>query len=170
MSKELKQKKQLTPQQIYKKNLKKSKTFKRLAPLSFWLFIFLSGLFASLAFSNSVGNVTDIISKLDKDVYNRTEIAENYSALKEQWGEWTIIGDEGSLTEVKFINIKKAMFGGLMISQLTLAVLSLFLAFFLGKLLFPKLSLLYSDSNQDMVNLATLDTQAEIKAAKKEWF
>ena len=42
---ETKKKKQLTPQQIYKKNLKKSKALKRLAPLSFWLFIFLSGVF-----------------------------------------------------------------------------------------------------------------------------
>src|SRR5690606_17225996 len=115
-----------------------------------------------LSFKNSVGNVTKIISLLDKDTYNRVEIAENYNELKEKWGEWDIIGGDGSINEVKFINIKKAMFGGLMITHLTLAILSLFLALFLGKLLFPKLSLLYSDSNQDMVNLATLDTQAEM--------
>lgn len=150
--------------------MKKSKTYKHLAPFSYWLFIILFGIFACSAFNNSVGNVTDIISKLDKDVYNRTEIAEHYAELKDKWGEWVIIGGDGSISEVKFINIKKAMFGGLMVTHLTLGILSLFLALFLGKFLFPKLSQLYSENNQDMVNLATLDTQAEIKAVKKEWF
>ena len=123
-------------------------------------------IFTCLTFNNSVGNVAEIISLLDKDTYNRVEIAENYNNLKEKWGEWNVIGGDGTINEVKFINIKKAMFGGLMIAHLTFAVLSLFLALFLGKLLFPKLSLLYSDNNQDMVNLATLDTQAEIKKIK----
>ena len=129
-------------------------------------------IFGLCAFENSVGNIREITSLLDKDVYNRVEIAENYQMLKEKYGEWTIIGGEGSIGEIRFINIKKAMFGGVMMTYLTFAVLSLFLALFLGKLIFPKLSQLYADSNQDMVNLATLDTQTEIKTLKKnkEWF
>lgn len=146
--------------------------FKILAPISYWVFLIFFGIFSMSAFRNSVGNVTEIIALLDNDVYNKVEIAENYNLLKERWGEWEVIGGEGSIGIVKFINIKKAMFSGVMITHLTLAILSLFLSLFLGKLLFLKLSQLYSDENQSMIDLATLDTQTEIKTLKKnkEWF
>ena len=109
---------------------------------------------------------------MDKDVYNRVEIAENYQMLKEKYGEWTIIGGEGSIGEIRFINIKKAMIGGLMITYITIAVVSLFLALFLGKLLFPKLSQYYEDVIIDTDRLTTLDIKADLDELKKkkEWF
>ena len=79
-------KKQLTSKQIYKKNQFKSKCFKILAPITYWLFIGLVLLFGSLAIKNSIGNVTEIIQKLDKDIYTRQEISTNYQELVEKWG------------------------------------------------------------------------------------
>lgn len=142
----------------------------------FWVFIGLTIFFASLTIRNSIGNVTEIIQLLDKDVYTRQEIAENYSILVEKWGEWSIIGTNGSLFEVKFIDISNALFSGLMKLYLTFTLISFGIAIIVGKVLFPKLSDYYKDYNQDMVNLATLETQAEVKrmAKKKEkdkeWF
>jgi hypothetical protein len=129
-------------------------------------------IFALAAFRNSFGNITEIIQLLDKDVYNRVEIAENYQMLKEKYGEWTIIGGEGSIGEIRFINIKKAMIGGLMITYITTSAVSLFLALFLGKLLFPKLSQYYEDVIIDTDRLTTLDIKADLDELKKkkEWF
>lgn len=153
---------------MYKSNKRKSKLFKILSKFSYWLFFGLFILFAVLSAQNSIGNVTDIIRLLDKDTYNREQIAVNYTMLVAKWGEWSIIGSEGSAYEVKFVDIKQAMFSGLMITYLLLAGLALILTIFLGKLIFPKLSAYYVENNQDMVNLATLDTQAKIAEIKTE--
>lgn len=162
----------LTPQQIYKRNVRKSRTYKRLAPISYWLFMIIFIIFTLAAFRNSVGNITEIIQLLDKDVYNRVEIAENYQMLKEKYGEWTIIGGEGSIGEIRFINIEKAIIGGLTITYITTAVVSLFLALFLGKQLFPKLSQYYENVIIDTDRLTQLDIKAELDELKKkkEWF
>lgn len=142
--------------------------------------ISLTILFVSLTIKNSVGNVTEILSMLDKDTHTRQEIAENYGYLVEKWGEWTVIGHDGSAFEVAFINIGAALFSGLMKTYLVLTIISFSTAIIVGKVLFPKLSTYYKDHNQDMVNLATLETQSEIKKLKKnkdkdkdkekEWF
>lgn len=139
--------------------------------------ISLTILFVSLTIKNSVGNVTEIIQLLDKDVYTRQEIAENYRYLVEKWGEWTVIGHDGSAFEVSFINIGAALFSGLMKTYLILTIISFSTAIIVGKVLFPKLSTYYKDHNQDIVNLATLETQAEVKKIakknkdkEKEWF
>ena len=50
-----------------------------------------------------------------------------------------------------------------MITYITLAIICLVIAIVLGKVVFPKLAQLYSDNNQDMVNMATLQTNAEIQ-------
>ena len=42
------------------------------------------------------------------------------------------------------------------------------LSIILGKIVFPKLGNYFKDSNQDMVNLATLDTQEIIKEKTKK--
>ena len=104
---------------------------------------------------------------LDKDVYTRQEIAENYRYLVEKWGEWTVIGNDGSAFEVSFVNIGVALFSGLMKTYLILTIISFSTAIIVGKVLFPKLSTYYKDHNQDIVNLATLETQAELKKFKK---
>jgi energy-coupling factor transporter transmembrane protein EcfT len=146
-----KEKKQLTPEQIYKKNQKKSKIFKRLAPIIFWIFIGLAILFFVFTIKNSVGNITEIIHLLDKDVYNREQIAEHYAMLVEKYGEWTVIGAEGSAMTMQFVNIKNALFRGLMITFLSFTIVCFIAAMILGKILFPKLALYYSENNQDMV-------------------
>ena len=40
--------------------------------------------------------------------------------LWEKWGEWTVIGHDGSAFEVAFINIGAALFSGLMKTYLVL--------------------------------------------------
>lgn len=123
---------------------------------------------------NSVGNITEIINLLDKDVLTGEQVEQNYQMLVEKWGKWTIVGKENGIMNVEFIDIRKAFFSGLMITYLVLSIVFLALAIILGKVLFPKLAQYYSDNNQDMVNIATLQTNSEILNQKKEknkqWF
>ena len=51
------EKKQLTPEEIYKRNQKKSKVLRILAPICFWGFIALAIICLILAIKNSFGNV-----------------------------------------------------------------------------------------------------------------
>ena len=165
----------LTPEQLYKKNRAKAKWFKRLSPIIFWMFLGLAILFFIFMIDNSVGNITEIISLLDGDVYNELELEQNYQMLVEKYGEWTIIGNEGSsIFTVRFIDIRQAFFSGLMMTFLVLSILCLAIAIIVGKIVFPKLAQLYTDNNQDMVNMATLETNAAVNKKKKskeeEWF
>lgn len=165
----------LTPEQLYKKNRAKAKWFKRLSPIIFWVFLGLAILFFIFMIDNSVGNITEIISLLDGDVYNELELEQNYQMLVEKYGEWTIIGNKGSsIFTVRFIDIRQAFFSGLMMTFLVLSILCLAIAIIVGKIVFPKLAQLYTDNNQDMVNMATLETNAAVNKKKKskeeEWF
>ena len=82
-----------------------------------------------------------------------------------------------SLT-VSFINIKAALFSGLMKTFLVLSIVSFLVAIIVGKVLFPKLADYFTNSNQDMANIATLRTNEEVMKLKKqnknnkeeEWF
>lgn len=115
----------------------------------------------------------EIFGLLDKESLTGEQLAENYAYLVNKWGEWTIVGENGGMFKVVFIDIRKALFSGLMIVFLALAITCLVLAVVVGKILFKKLAQLYSDNNQDMVNMATLQTNAEIKkqkSKKEEWF
>lgn len=131
-------------------------------------------LFFCLAIKNSLGNVVEIINKLDADKYTRVELIENYNVLKDRWGEWTLFGDEGTGVSIKYINIGKALFSGLMITFITLTIIFLSLAIIIGKFLLPMLSKMYENNNEQMVDLATLQTQESIKEIKSEktggWF
>lgn len=164
----------LTPEQLYKRNQMRAKIYKRLAPIVYWSFLGLFILFIILTVSNSWGNITEIINLLDKDKLTGEQISQNYQYLVEKWGEWVIIGQNGGTFSVRFIDIRKAFFSGLMITYITLAIICLIIAIAIGKILFPKLAQYYSDNNQDMVNMATLQTNAEIQRKKKnkdeEWF
>lgn len=170
----MKEKVQLTAEQLYKKNQFKSRIFKTLGPVVFYSLFSLFVLFISLTISNSWGNITEIINLLDKDTHTGEQIAENYKYLVEKWGEWSIVFQEGSAFNIRFIDIKSAFFSGLMITYMILAVVSLCLCIILGKVLFPKLAQYFSENNQDMVNMATLQTNAEIQRKKnkkeEEWF
>ena len=129
-------------------------------------------MFVILTIQNSWGNITEIINLLDKDTLTGEQLEQNYIYLVEKWGEWEIAGNAGGAFSIHFINIKNAFFSGLMMVYLTLAITSLIVAVVVGKILFAKLAQYYSNNNQDMVNLATLQTNSVIHKNKKEeeWF
>lgn len=171
----MKEKTQLTPEQVYKRNQLKSKVFKRLSPIIYWSFMGLFIFFIILTVSNSWGNISEIINMLDKNKLSGEQVAQNYDYLVNKWGEWVIVGQNSSTFSIRFIDIRQAFFSGLMITFITLAIVCLVAAIVLGKFVFPKLAQLYSDNNQDMVNMATLQTNAEIQKRKQntnkeEWF
>lgn len=149
------EKKQKTPQEIYKSNQKKSKILRISAPIVFWVFIALSILCLILAIKNSFGNVAEIIDLLDSKRFTGEELQANYSYLVAKYGEW-LIGNGGSGFQITFVNIGHALFGGLMVTSLVLCVLFLAGAYILGKWVLPKLAEQILIDNQDMVNLATL--------------
>ena len=59
---------------------------------------------------NSIGNVTEIIRLLDADKYSGEEVLENYKFLVDKWGEWELVGLEGSGIVIKYID-KSSVFG-----------------------------------------------------------
>lgn len=125
---------------------------------------------------NSVGNISEIIRLLDSDLYNEAEITEHYQMLVQKWGEWEIIGAEQAGLVVRYVDIRNALFSGLMVTYTILTILCLCLAIVLGKIVFPTLVKYYTNNNDEMVDMATLKTAAKVDASledkptKKEWF
>ena len=117
---------------------------------------------------NSVGNITEIISMLDKDSLTGDQIQENYKYLTDKWGEWTIVGENGGVFSIQFVNLQNAFFSGLMATFLTLGIVCLVVSIVCGKILFPKLADYYKDNNQSMVDIATLQTHAEVTKNNKK--
>ena len=149
--------------------------FKRLAPIIFWTFLGLSILFFILMVQNSVGNITEIITLLDKDSLTGDQVQQNYQYLVDKWGEWTIVGENGGVFSIQFVNIQNAFFSGLMATFLTLGIVCLVISIIGGKIIFPKLAQYYTDNNQSMVDIATLQTHAEVtkknkNESKEDWF
>jgi hypothetical protein len=151
----MKQKKEVSAEQIYKRNLKTAKVLKNIAPYVFWFFIGFGILFLIFAIRYSIGNVDEIITLLDKGKYTGEELSQNYQYLIEKYGEWNI-GYGGSGFTVTFVNIKNALFSGIMKSSIILSAISFVLAFVCGKWLCPTISQYIKDENQDMVNLTVL--------------
>ena len=147
--------KNLSPEEIYKRNVKKAKVFKALSPIAFWGFLFLAALCLVLAFKHSFGNMAEIIGLLDDKVYNGEQLEANYNYLLNKYGEWTI-GSGGYGFTIRFINISKALFGGLMVANLVMSVCFLVLAILVGKWVLPKLAKQVEDENTDMVNITVL--------------
>ena len=156
------EKKQLTPEEIYKRNQKKSKVLRILAPICFWGFLALAIICLILAIKNSFGNVAEIINMLDKKTYTGEELQANYQFLVEKYGEW-VIGNGGSGFQITFVNIGHALFSGLMITNCIFFVVFLVSAYLLGKWLLPKLSAQILLDNQDMVNLIILKDHSKKK-------
>lgn len=156
------EKKQLTPEEIYKRNQKKSKVLRILAPIVFWGFLALSIICLIFAIKNSFGNVAEIINMLDTKTYTGEELRANYQFLVEKYGEW-VIGNGGSGFQITFVNIGKALFSGLMITNCIFFVVFLVSAYLLGKWLLPKLSAQILIDNQDMVNLVVLKDHSNKK-------
>lgn len=123
---------------------------------------------------NSVGNITEILQLLDKEVYSGEEIKANYDLLVEKWGEWEVVGEENSNFTIRYINIGNALFSGLMMTYLSFTIASFCAAIILGKIVFPLLVKMYKNNNDEMVDLATLKSASQIdamtKKAGKEWF
>jgi len=141
----------------------------------FWFFMGLTIIFVILMSKNSIGNVTEILHLLDKDVYSGEQIEANYAALIEKWGEWEIIGENNSGFVVRYVDVRAALFSGLMITYMVLSIVCLCLAIIIGKILFPRLAKMYTDSNSEMVDIATLKTMSQVeemtgKKSQKEWF
>ena len=169
------EKKPMTAEALYKINKKKAKIFKMLSPVMLYLFLALAVLFFILTIRNSIGNVTEILRLLDKDVYTGEQIAENYQYLVEKWGEWEIVGAGNAGLVIRYVDVRNALFSGLMIVYICLTIFCIALAIIIGKIVFPQLSKLYSDTNSEMVDVATLKSAAQIdemakKKQEKEWF
>lgn len=109
---------------------------------------------------------------MDKDVYTDEEIAEHYKYLVEKWGEWEIVGADSAGLVIRYVDIRNALFSGLMITYTILTAVSLLLAIVFGKIVFPQLAKLYSNNNDEMVDVATLKSAQKIEemTSKKEWF
>lgn len=152
------EKKQLTAEEIYRKNQKKSKILKTLAPIVFWGCLVLSVLCLIFAIKNSFGNVGEICDMLDNSKWTGEQLEQNYAYLTEKYGEW-VIGNGGNGFTITFVNIGKAMFSGLMITNCILSVAFLVSAYVLGKKLLPKISEQIILDNQDMVNMTILKNQ-----------
>lgn len=150
-----KEKKQLTPEQIYKRNQLKAKIFDRIAPICFWVFLALSIMCLYFAVKNSFGNVGEILALLDSDKYTGIQLEENYTYLTEKYGEW-VIGTGGAGFTITFVNIGNAVFSGVMVANCILAVFFFVAAFVAGKWLLPKLAKQITQDNQDMVNMTIL--------------
>ena len=156
------EKKQLTPEEIYKRNQNKSKVLRILAPICFWGFLALAIICLILAIKNSFGNVAEIINMLDTKKYTGEELQANYQFLVEKYGEW-VIGNGGSGFQITFVNIGHALFSGLAITNCIFFVVFLVSAYLLGKWLLPKLSSQILLDNQDMVNLVVLKDHSNKK-------
>ena len=123
---------------------------------------------------NSVGNVLEILQRLDKNLYNGEQLQENYNALVAKWGEWQILGGEQAGLSIKYVDVGNALFSGLMFTFSILTAITLCLSIVLGKIVFPLLANFYKNSNEELVDIATLKSASQIdemvNKKKKEWF
>ena len=149
------EKKQLTAEQIYRRNQKKSKVLRILAPIVFWGCLALAFMCLIFAIRNSFGNVAEICDLLDNSRFTGDELQANYTYLVEKYGEW-VIGNGGNGFTITFVNVGKALFSGLMITNVILSGVLFISAYVLGKWLLPKISAQILIDNQDMVNLQVL--------------
>lgn len=151
------EKKVKTPEQIYKRNQKISKTLGKIAPFVYWGCIALAIIALIFAVKNSFGNILEIMDLLDNDNYTGVELSANYQLLIEKYGLWSI-GTGGSGFTVEFIDIGNALFSGLAITNCIMFVVWLFCAFLGGKWLLPKLSKQIAENNQNSVNMMVFKT------------
>lgn len=145
----------LTPQELYVHNQKKAKTLSVLAPICFWGFLALAVMCLVLAVENSFGNVAEIVRLLNSKKYTGEELQANYAYLTEKYGEW-VIGNGNTGFQIVFVNVRNALFSGVMKINCVLCIVFFISAYLFGKVIFPKLSKQIIQDNQDMVNLTIL--------------
>lgn len=151
-------KKEKTSEEIYKSNVKKVKFLKAVSPVIFWGFLALSVFCLILAIKGTFGNLNEMISLLDNDIYTGEQLEANYKYLITKYGEW-VIGSGGAGFTIRFIDIKRVAFSGFALVSFILCVLFLLGAFILGKWVLPKVANQIEQDNQDMVNLTVLRTK-----------
>ena len=152
------EKKELSAEEIYKRNQKRAKVCKILAPICFWVFLGFAVLCLFIALKNSFGNIAEILALLDDKQYTGVELKENYNFLVQKYGQW-VIGSGTSGFTITFINIGNALFSGFMVVSLVFCIIFFVSAFVVGKWLLPKLSQQITEDNQEMVNLTILKQQ-----------
>lgn len=148
-------KKERTAEEVYKLNQKRAKIMRKIAPFVFWGFIAIAIVCFILAIHNSLGNINEIIQQLNSKKYTGEELQAHYNALVEKYGEW-VIGNGGAGFTIKFINIARAAFSGIMIANFVFCGVSFILAYLLGKWILPKMATMLEQTNTDMVNLTIL--------------
>jgi len=112
---------------------------------------------------------------LDKMKYTGTELEQNYQYLVNKWGEWEIIGAGSAGLVIRYVDVGNALFSGLMITYCILTFVTLVLALVLGKIVFPMLEKYFKNSNDEMVDMATLKSASQIDEMSKNgkkggWF
>ena len=152
------EKKQLTAEDVYKRNQKRSKVLSIISPIVFWGCLALAILCFFFADRDSFGNVAEICNLLESKNYTGKQLQENYTYLIDKYGEW-VIGNGSAGFQITFVNIGHALFSGLMITNFILSMVFLVSAYVLGKWLLPKISAQILLDNQDMVNLVVLRNQ-----------
>jgi len=145
----------MTKEQIYKKNQKSIKLVGIFTPIVFWVCIALAVVLFFVAINQSIQNVNEIYDMLDSKVYNDTEIAENYQYLIDKYGEW-VIGTGTSGFTIHFVNFKKAIFSGAILSMAIASVVLAVCGCLFGKWILPMIKKKLENENQDMVNLTIL--------------
>lgn len=155
-------KKQRTAEETYKRNQKKAKLCRILAPVVFWAGIALGVVFLILAIKHSFGNIAEIITKLDSEHLTGEQIEQNYQELVAKYGEW-VIGKSGGGFYITFINIGRALFSPAMIVYLCFSILLLVGGIVVGKWVLPIASKNIEQENQDTVNLTILRNEERNK-------
>ena len=148
----------LSKEELYRHNQKKIKFYKIASPIVFWVFLALAVIFLIVALANSFGNVNEITEMLDTKTHTGEELQANYAYLTEKYGEW-VIGNGDKNFQIVFIDVKAAVFSGIMISCTVMASVYFAAAYILGKWLFPALAKKTLQDNQDMVNLTILKNE-----------
>lgn len=166
----------LTAEQIYHSNKKKAKIFTILTPIIWYVFLVIAIIAFMGMMRNSLGNILEISEMLDKDLWTRVELQRNYQTLVDKWGEWEIVAAGGGGIAIKYVNITNALFSGAATAFATVSFVSLVIAIVFGKIVFPLLRKHYKNLNDELVDIATLQSAAQIEKiakkdkSKKEWF
>lgn len=142
-------------EQLYKKNQKRARFFKILAPIVRWGMLALAILFLFLAIRNSIGNVLEIKELLNSKKFTGEQLKANYDMLINKYGEWHI-GNGGAGFSVEFIDITNAIFSGVAITCFSLSIICFASSYVFGRWLLPILAKQIDENNQNAVNLTVI--------------
>jgi hypothetical protein len=147
--------KELSQEEIYKRNQKLSKGLAIASPFVFWGCLALALLCFYFAIKNSIGNIDEIVALLDTQKFTGEQLEQNYAMLVAKYGELVIGGASGGF-QITFVNVGKAVFNGIAIVNAIATAFFVVVAYVMGKWLLPLFSKKIEQDNQDMVNLTIL--------------